>query len=88
VLVKEALEAGGTEGDNIAVAVAQLPADNTYKMLIYIILAVITTALLVGTGLWYFLTGRATSPAPIESSKTEMTAIGLETSTKMETTNQ
>ncbi len=65
-LVKEALEAGGTEGDNIAVAVAQLPADNTYKRLIYIILAVITTALLVGTGLWYFLTGRSTSPAPIE----------------------
>ncbi len=87
-LVKEALEAGGTEGDNIAVAVAQLPADNTYKRLIYIILAVITTTLLVGTGLWYFLTGRSTSPAPIESSKTEMTAIGLETSTKMETTSK
>jgi len=52
-LVKEALEAGGINGDNIAVAVAQLPADKSYNLLIYMILAIIT--LLVGTGLWYFL---------------------------------
>lgn len=48
ILVKDALDAGGKKGDNIAIAAAQLPSLKRFNIWTYVILIIIIVALLIG----------------------------------------
>jgi len=52
-LVKDALDAGGAQGDNLSAVVAQLQGKKSLNLLTYVILGIIIIALL-GAGVWYY----------------------------------
>lgn len=78
-LVKEAFDAGGDKGDNIAVAVARLKEKTFLNIITYLIISLII--IILGGGVWYYFKSYASSSAPMSVT----TKISNPTDTPLET---
>jgi len=80
-LVKDALEDGGIEGDNIAVAVAQLKGKKTtLNIWVYVAALGLIVAAILGGGVCYYF--KSPTPSPSSSSSISATENPVQTETR------